>query len=589
MLSIIPQPQSVREGDAAIYPDFSKWYLFSPHGQNEQCLKRLKKGFPTSDIHLVEDEGFCLSTAEDRSLLASVRKEGIRGKHDGYILTVQGEDALVYADTPQGLFYGIITLSKIKDSVTRELYIEDYADVESRYGYYDLRMIYPKFELLLAYIEDMATYKANGVVIEYEDKRPFSTFPFLAHPEYGMTEEQLATLLAVAKDNFVEIIPLQQTFGHLEYVLKHAPFKGLREDASSIGELCPSNPASFDMVKGLLEDIIRLHPDSRYIHVGGDEVWTLCSCPACRERYGEDKERCFIDFLNRIIETVCAHGKTPIVWHDMLEHCREENLARLDKRAVIMLWIYSSKPITDVVKGLCDKFRAFGLAVMGASAVRNNGGKDDQNYPIVDSRMKNVEYWVEPMRENGISAIVSTNWAASFGMACPYGIYETAFYTLYFSFDKYWNGNADKGTYLPRFLADFHGVDLADPAVQAAIGYRRYTDYYYAIGALAPKCTKNANVAEWIRTVQRYEQAKTHFPPNLYAYRYALYGEEEGELTSLKSKINAFNEKIEDIRPKMLSLLREFMTDSMANVYMASRFFIIDYLNEHLYNEILKK
>uniref|UniRef100_A0A0K0CUZ3 Hexosaminidase D n=1 Tax=Angiostrongylus cantonensis TaxID=6313 RepID=A0A0K0CUZ3_ANGCA len=58
----------------------------------------------------------------------------------------------------------------------------------------------------------------HGVLIEYEDMFPYS-----------------GPLNSIAEMNDIEVIPLVQTFGHMEFILKHPPFAGLRERPLEVG------------------------------------------------------------------------------------------------------------------------------------------------------------------------------------------------------------------------------------------------------------------------------------------------------------------------------------------------------------------
>ena len=74
------------------------------------------------------------------------------------------------------------------------------------------------------------------MLIEYEDKFPFRTHPELAHPKHALSLSQLEELKRTAHEHFIEIIPLQQSFGHLEYVLRHEAWRHLRETEQSTGK-----------------------------------------------------------------------------------------------------------------------------------------------------------------------------------------------------------------------------------------------------------------------------------------------------------------------------------------------------------------
>ena len=50
----------------------------------------------------------------------------------------------------------------------------------------------------------------------------------------------------------LKLIPLIQTFGHLEFALKRDRFSSLREDPDSYQSLCPLNPSSKTLVRSMI-------------------------------------------------------------------------------------------------------------------------------------------------------------------------------------------------------------------------------------------------------------------------------------------------------------------------------------------------
>ena len=78
----------------------------------------------------------------------------------------------------------------------------------------------------------------------------------------------------VAEDCNLVVIPLVQTFGHLEYVLKY--FTHLREHPGRPDCLLPIESFgddSFDTVTQLIDDVVNISPNCPAIHLGGDEVY----------------------------------------------------------------------------------------------------------------------------------------------------------------------------------------------------------------------------------------------------------------------------------------------------------------------------
>ena len=93
---------------------------------------------------------------------------------EGYALATKAQSVCIRARTAQGLFYGMQTLRQLIEAESfAAVTIIDWPDIPLRSDYLDLRSIYPTFERLLHFMKEMAAYKFNTVVIEYENKLPF--------------------------------------------------------------------------------------------------------------------------------------------------------------------------------------------------------------------------------------------------------------------------------------------------------------------------------------------------------------------------------------------------------------------------------
>jgi len=90
---------------------------------------------------------------------------------------------------------------------------------------------------------------ANGLLIEYEDMFPWGGKLRNISAGNAYTLQEVRSLLNLAKGLEMEVIPLVQTFGHLEFVLKLAEFRHLRELDSFPQEICPSKEDAFLLIK----------------------------------------------------------------------------------------------------------------------------------------------------------------------------------------------------------------------------------------------------------------------------------------------------------------------------------------------------
>lgn len=91
----------------------------------------------------------------------------------------------------------------------------------------DLKGAPPKVSYFDEFFPLIKKLGATGLLIEYEDMFPYTSVDVSASNSYSRSE--IKHILNKAKENNLEIIPLVQTFGHLEFVLKLQQYEHLRE------------------------------------------------------------------------------------------------------------------------------------------------------------------------------------------------------------------------------------------------------------------------------------------------------------------------------------------------------------------------
>lgn len=492
---------------------------------------------------------------------------------EGYLLTLRGAVVQLSANDAAGLFYGIQTLRQyLAMPAHPAVEITDWPELALRSDYLDMRGIYPKFENLLRYVEEMAAYKLNTLVIEYEDKLPRARKD-LCHPTDALTPEQHRRLLEVARENFIDIIPLQQSFGHLEYVLKLPEYQHLREIPEAPGEMCPLREGAYELAASLLEETARLHPDSRYLHLGCDEVWSLGQSDECKAS-GKSRGRIAIEYINRLAEKVVSLGKTPIVWHDMMadvwrggemgEAGNYDDLALLNKNLVVAIWLYSPDRVNLVAPKLMEALHAHGIRTIPCSAVRASDRCGMQNYPCIEQRLRNIDTWCELIANSRCDGMINTNWWSTFSFGNPYGLFETSRYTAFYAADRCWNLRADSAAFLERFLGAYHG---AYDIVLTTGAERRY-DYYKLIGQYLPQITRNRDTALLIDVLYRQEYATS---VNFAAFRGDLYPDRPVELDCLRERAPKQYANLRGIEAELRDVLSRLLEPGMAELFFESR------------------
>ena len=92
---------------------------------------------------------------------------------------------------------------------------------------------HPRFNFQVSYIEHvmplLRRMGATGILIEYEDMFPYRGSIANISATNCYSARDIGRILDAAKTNGLSVIPLIQTFGHLESVLKLEEFANLRE------------------------------------------------------------------------------------------------------------------------------------------------------------------------------------------------------------------------------------------------------------------------------------------------------------------------------------------------------------------------
>lgn len=180
----------------------------------------------------------------------------------------------------------------------------------------------------------------DTIIWEVENNIRWETCPECVSPD-AFSKAEFKEILAYSRGLGLEPIPLLQTIGHCEYVLKHAKYKPLAEVPDRIDQYCPQNPAVVPFLRKWIEEYLEVFGDIKYFHLGADEAYTLGECPRCRAyAAAHSLSALYIDHMNAMSEPLIKKGIRPIIWADMLLH-HPEALDSLSKKVVIYDWLYT--------------------------------------------------------------------------------------------------------------------------------------------------------------------------------------------------------------------------------------------------------
>jgi hypothetical protein len=232
----------------------------------------------------------------------------------------------------------------------------------------DFKGIVPSERKICEWLDFFRECGFERVIFEYDCRVQWDCWPNAADPR--LTKDEVRRITAHAEGIGMEVIPLVQIHGHLDWLLKHEQYAHLRENGF-VNELCPQHPDASALIMAWIDEVLELHPNIHYIHLGADETWHLCTCEKCLEIVERDPVRgkmgVYLDHVGGICRHVIARGLRPMIWADMFCTEGRTDLAReLPSETILVNWQYTGGGPYRTTAEL----KTSGLEVYGASAIQ---------------------------------------------------------------------------------------------------------------------------------------------------------------------------------------------------------------------------
>lgn len=275
----------------------------------------------------------------------------------GYTLNITSSAISIVASSAAGAYYGATTLIQLLQQHQGNipaLRISDWPDFPNRGVMLDIsRGKVPTLATLFNLVDLLASWKINQFQLYTEH-----TFAYQRHPEVWadaspLTGEEILALDAYCRERFIELVPNQNSFGHMRRWLVHDRYRHLAEcpHGCATGDpawghfeepfsLCPGDPGSLELVRSMMDELLP-HFSSRQFNVGCDETVDL-GCGRSRELVAErGKGRVYLDFLLNIYREVKRRGCTMQFWGDIII-AYPELVAELPGDVIALEWGYEA-------------------------------------------------------------------------------------------------------------------------------------------------------------------------------------------------------------------------------------------------------
>jgi hypothetical protein len=204
----------------------------------------------------------------------------------------------------------------------------------------DMNIAQYKKGYLEKWLNELASLGYDTIFWELEDNVKWQTCPECASPE-AFTKYEFKDLLKLCKNLGLESVPVLQTLGHCEYVIRNEKYKHLAELPDKNEQYCPLHPQLAGFIKQWLDEYIDLFGVVKKFHIGADEAFHLGKCPKCRD-FAEKHSlsELYVQYVEQIAGHLIKKDIQPIIWADMaLKY--PEAINKLSRKIMFADWRYN--------------------------------------------------------------------------------------------------------------------------------------------------------------------------------------------------------------------------------------------------------
>lgn len=352
-------------------------------------------------IVFLEGEALPLGDAEPKITVSPAVMTNVQG----YVLEISPDGVRISAHDPAGAFHAAQTLKQLKRQYPApylpQVRIEDWPDFPNRGVMIDVsRDKVPSMDTLFQLADFFAELKFNQIQLYTEH-----TFAYRGHETVWaeaspMTPEEIRAFDAYCKSRFIELVPNQNSFGHMERWLRHPAYAPLAERPGS-SDLCPVDPASIEFLRGLFDDLLPNFTSTQF-NVGCDETFSIGKGRSKEAVQKLGTGRVYLNFLKEIHGLVRGHGRTMQFWGDIIMQY-PALIPEIPGGVIAMEWGYEANhPFASHGK----KFAQSGIpfyVVPGTSSWNSLLGR-------TDNALANLRNAAVNGRANGAIGFLLTDW-----------------------------------------------------------------------------------------------------------------------------------------------------------------------------------
>ncbi|MFN2577115.1 MAG: beta-N-acetylhexosaminidase, partial [Pyrinomonadaceae bacterium] len=325
---------------------------------------------------------------------------------EGYVIAANADHVIVAGNTTAGTFFGLQTLKQLvrgdgANAFIPAVKIVDWPTMRWRAVSDDIsRGPVPTMDYIKRQIRTEAFFKMNMHSFYMEH-----TFSSQAHPLIGpeggsLTAAEIKELVAYARNYHVELVPEQQTFGHLHKALRLEKYAELAE--TPYGDvMSPQQAGSYKLVEDWYKEVNELFP-GQFFHIGEDETFELGEGQSKTETEAKGVGAVYFEHLNRVRDLLKPYNRKLMFWGDIALH-HPDLIGNIPKDMIVMNWQYGAR---DDFWSSIKPFQDAGLQQFVCPGAQTW----NQIFPNHEAAAKNIINFVRDGQKAGAIGMMNTTW-----------------------------------------------------------------------------------------------------------------------------------------------------------------------------------
>lgn len=334
-----------------------------------------------------------------------------------YQLSITRDAVVVRGGDDAALFYGALTLFQLVDLSGGRVpcsRINDAPAFAARGVMLDIsRDKVPSMRTLFALINKLAQLKINHLQLYMEHTFAYQEHARVWRDASALTAEEVRALDRYCVSRFIQLVPNQNSFGHMERWLalpeyNHLaalpeggaplPWGGVKPYPTALN---PIDPRSIEFLDNLYAELLPCFTAGLF-NVGCDEVFELGlgRCAAATEKHGAG--RVYLEFLKKVFGLVAKYKRRPVFWGDIILKY-PELIAELPSNAIALEWGYEADhPFAENARLFHDSGLDF-YVCPGTSSWNSVAGR-------FDNMRENIRGAARNGLKFGAKGLVVTDW-----------------------------------------------------------------------------------------------------------------------------------------------------------------------------------